>query len=89
MRPEIIIPLDESEMTGEHGDIDTSTGIDEGSLVRVIREPFFGQLGIVVELPSSLNVMESEAEVRVARIKLADGQVYTVPRANLELMETD
>ena len=89
MRPEIIIPLEQSELTGEHGEIDTSTGIDEGSLVRVIREPFFGQLGKVVALPSPLDSMESETEVRVAKVELPDGNVYTVPRANLELMETD
>jgi len=89
MRPEIIIPLNVTELTGEHGEIDTSTGIDEGSLVRVIREPFFGQLAKVLALPSALDAMQSEARVRVARVELPDGTVYTVPRANLELVETD
>jgi hypothetical protein len=88
IRPEIVIPLKSEEITGKHKDIDTSTGITEGSLIRVIRAPHFGRLGTVVALPSELQQMESETWVRVAEVEIA-GERYIIPRANLELVETD
>ncbi|MFQ6616657.1 MAG: hypothetical protein ACE5HZ_07840 [Fidelibacterota bacterium] len=89
IRPEVIIPLQKGELKGGYREIDTSTGIEVGSLVRVIRAPYFGALGEVVELPPKLQTLESEAEVRVARVKLDGDSVQTLPRANLELVETD
>lgn len=89
IRPEVIIPLQKSELKGGHREIDSSTGIEVGSLVRVIRAPFFGALGEVVDLPSELQPLESEARVRVASVRLNGEEVRTLPRANLELVETD
>jgi len=88
IRPEIVIPLSGEELTGDHKDIDTSTGITEGSLVRVIRAPYFGQIGTVTALPSDLQQMESETKVRVAEVEIK-GERFIIPRANLELVETD
>jgi len=56
--------------------------------VRVIRAPYFGRIGTVVSLPPELQKMESETMVRVAEIKI-DDQVMIIPRANLEMVETD
>ena len=58
-----------------------------GSLLRVIREPYFGAIGAVAELPPELTALESEARVRVVNVKLRDGRVVTLPRANVELIE--
>jgi len=83
MRPEIVIPAEE-------GTLDTvgeGVGLTEGSQIRVIREPYFGQLADVVDLPPELHAMESETKVRVLRAKLASGEVVTVPRANVEMIE--
>jgi hypothetical protein len=66
----------------------TSAGLTEGVSVRIIREPGFGRIGKVRELPSAAEAVESEAKVRVARIEFPDGQVVTVPRANLEAIES-
>jgi hypothetical protein len=63
-------------------------GIQEGSTVRVIRSPNFGKIGTVVSLPSELNKMESETMVRVAEINIG-GENFLIPRANLEMVETD
>ena len=41
IRPEIVIPLVGDEITGKHKDIDASLGITDGSLIRVIRAPYF------------------------------------------------
>ena len=58
------------------------------SLVRVIRAPFFGKIGKVVDLPPDLKRMESETMVRVAEIKIDDENIV-VPRSNLEMLQTD
>ncbi len=89
VRPEILIPL-ASEATGSGSDAtdDTADGILEvGSSVRIIREPYFGQLGRVIELPVELQNLETEAQVRVLRVELADGEQTILPRANVEAIE--
>ncbi|MEE9190771.1 MAG: hypothetical protein V3U16_08385 [Candidatus Neomarinimicrobiota bacterium] len=88
IRPEIVIPLDSKNLTGKHKDMDASSGVTEGSLIRVIRAPYFGTIGHVTSLPSKLQKMESETRVRVAEIEIK-GERVIIPRANLELVETD
>ena len=88
IRPEIVItlPRDTAESEKLH---DMSAGVSAGSLVRVIRAPYFGKMGRVKDLPPELQQMESETTVRVAVIEFENGEVKTVPRANLEMVETD
>jgi len=88
IRPEIVISLSKEDLKGDTVDIDASDGIQEGSLVRVIRAPHFGRMGKVVELPPELRKMESETMVRVAIIEI-DGKNVDIPRSNLEMVETD
>ncbi len=88
IRPEIVIPLDASDIKGDLKAIKINEGIQAGSLVRVIRAPYFGRIGTVVSLPSELQKMESETMVRVAEIKI-DDDIMVIPRANLEMVETD
>lgn len=89
VRPEILIPwVSDGAETAEEGKDGSTEGILEvGSLVRIIREPYFGQLGRVTELPVELQNLETEAQVRVLRVELADGQQTTLPRANVEAIE--
>ena len=63
--------------------------ISEGSVVRVIREPFFGKIGKVVFLPAELFKMKSETKVRVAKIEFSNGKQEIIPRANLEVILSD
>ena len=88
IRPEIVIPLQESEIPETSVHKSDDRGIGEGSLVRIIRAPYFGKMGEVVSLPPELQQMESETMVRVAEVKV-DGDVLNIPRANLEMVETD
>jgi len=85
MRPEIIVPddsVDVQENTVSDGEMEA------GTLIRCIREPYFGQLAEVVDLPPELRVVETGAKVRIMNIKLRNtGEVVTVPRANVELIE--
>ncbi len=87
IRPEIVIPLTANDFMGSGSDKDTVSGISAGSLVRVIRAPYFGDIGTVVSLPSELQQMESETMVRVAEVEIG-GESLVIPRANLEMVET-
>ena len=88
IRPEIVIPLQQSEIPETTVHKSDDRGIGEGSLVRIIRAPYFGKMGEVVSLPPELQQMESETMVRVAEVKIDSG-VLNIPRANLEMVETD
>ena len=85
IRPEIIIPHDRSE--GESPDEKLSKGMVKGTPVRIIREPFFGQLGKVHSLPVDLEATETESKMRVVDIELEDERIVRVPRANVEIIE--
>ena len=87
IRPEIVIPLTADDSMESKTDKDTTSGISSGSLVRVIRAPYFGDIGTVVSLPSELQQMESETMVRVAEVEIG-GETLVIPRANLEMVET-
>lgn len=87
IRPEILIPLD-ADGLDKNKTSSSGQGINIGSLVRVIRAPYFGHMGKVVGLPSELKKMESETMVRVAEIKI-DGEKLIIPRSNLEMIEID
>ena len=88
IRPEIVIPLDKKKIPDDNNRTEGNLGIQQGSLVRVIRAPYFGKIGEVVDLPSELQKMESETMVRVANVEIND-ETFVVPRSNLEMLETD
>ena len=85
MRPEIIIP--QAEIFEEASDDELSAGMVKGTPVRIIRQPYFGAIGKVVNLPVELQQLESESHVRVLDVELDDGRVVTIPRANVEIIE--
>jgi len=87
IRPEIVIPLTVEDDKGSKSEKDTASGISAGSMVRVIRAPYFGDIGTVVSLPAELQQMESETMVRVAEVEIS-GKTLVIPRANLEMVET-
>jgi len=85
IRPEIIV-------TREGGAEDAEQELPAqvlsvGSRVRVIREPHFGALGRVIELPAEPTEIETESKVRIAMVELDNGDEARVPRANLELIQ--
>lgn len=85
IRPEVIVPNVANGASTAHPD-DEPTALEIGARVRLIREPYFGILGTVTELPPKLTKLESGAMVRVLDAKLSDGRTVTVPRANVEIM---
>ena len=84
LRPEIIIPHEEIIVQGSE---ELALGMIPGTPVRIIRQPYFGAIGIVKFLPIELQQLKSESYVRVLDVKLDDGTVVTVPRANVEIIE--
>jgi hypothetical protein len=83
LRPEILVPLEDNAREPAAG---TDGGsLEVGTFVRVIRQPWFGRLGRVVELPAELAALDTEARVRVLVVEFTDdGTRATVPRANVE-----
>jgi hypothetical protein len=85
LRPEILIPGEGSR--GSSAEEAHGGGLEIGSLLRVIREPHFGRIGRIAELPSELRELDTEARVRVLVVEFSDGGGRAVvPRANVELI---
>lgn len=85
-RPELIIPLAQ-DATTKPADEDYMAGVLQvGTLIRAIREPFFGRIGKCSGLPVELTELPSEAKVRVLEVVFEDGEKATLPRANVELI---
>ncbi|MEE2874683.1 MAG: hypothetical protein VX893_17445 [Candidatus Latescibacterota bacterium] len=85
LRPEIIVP---SAVAGEEEHVGgDSEGLQVGNVLRVIRMPYFGQIGRVSGLPAELQEVESGAMVRVLEVEFDGGEQVVVPRANVELIE--
>ena len=89
LRPEIVAPrLMEALPPEARADGGEPEGLTVGSLIRAIREPYFGRLGKVVSLPPELVALETEAKVRVLEVDFGDGKRTTLPRANVEMIES-
>lgn len=88
IRPEIIIP----RKSVLPGDVEAArperAGIQVGDPVRIIRDPLFGKIGQVSALPSDLQKIPTESEVRVLEVQFADGTRAVIPRANIEVIES-
>ena len=86
LRPEVIIPYDDTDVVEEYSE-KVSNGMKRGSVLRVIREPYFGEITRVTDLPVELQKVETGSRVRVVEVQLSDGRIVTVPRANVEIIE--
>jgi transcription antitermination factor NusG len=85
IRPEVIVPrtvVQQSTSTARQRE-----GIKIGDSVRIIRDPLFGLIGEVSRLPSELQTIPTESEVRVLEVRFGDGRTAVIPRANIEVIE--
>jgi hypothetical protein len=85
IRPEVIIPQAVSQQATVS--VQQREGIKIGDPVRVIRDPLFGIIGEVSRLPSELQKIPTESEVRVLEVRFGDGRTAVIPRANIEVIE--
>ena len=88
LRPEIFISSNE-DINFKENFSENDLAISVGSQVRIIREPHFGKIGIVSELPSKLVKIDTETISRVAKIEFQEGGDEIIPRANLEVILSD
>ena len=58
-----------------------------GRPVRIIRDPYFGQIGSVSGLPAEPQVLDSGSKARVLEVRFDSGESVVIPRANVELIE--
>ena len=86
IRPEIIIPKGTSGAQAVAA-LPEREGIRIGDQVRVIRDPLFGKIGEVASLPSNLQKIPTESDVRVMEVRFPDGSKAVIPRTNIELIE--
>jgi hypothetical protein len=83
IRPEVLVPLSAEPFTEKT----VMSGLQIGSLVRIIRLPHFGRIGSVALLPSEPQLLESGSKARVLVVDFG-GEQAVVPRANVELIES-
>lgn len=91
IRPEVIVPLQvppgaqkEPEKAASFAQLNTGTS------VRIIRVPYFGKLATVVSLPPEPREIQTGSKVRMLEAKLLEtGEVVSVPRANVEIIESE
>ena len=87
-RPEIVIPLEKDSNSSLDKDrVITPSALDVGTQVRLIRSPYFGQLGEVTKLLVEPQSLETEAHVRVLEVQLHNQERIVLPRANVEIVE--
>lgn len=88
LRPEIVVARREGDPAASCGARPEEGALEIGTQVRLIRDPYFGLIGAVSALPSEPAVLGSGSKARVLEVALDDGRRVTVPRANIELIET-
>ena len=87
-RPEIVIPLEKDSNSSLDKDrVIIPSTLDVGTQVRLIRSPYFGQLGEVTKLLVEPQSLETEAHVRVLEVQLHNQERIVLPRANVEIVE--
>ena len=87
IRPEAVIPMTGDIKVSVDKERMENIGLQEESPIRVIRQPYFGKLGKVVNLPSPLQQLETESSARILEVEFPNGERAMVPRANVEMIE--
>ncbi|MEZ7891961.1 MAG: hypothetical protein QMC67_09440 [Candidatus Wallbacteria bacterium] len=87
IRPEIIIPKEGLNETDIANEAEPQLSLEVGGLVRIIRVPHFGKIATVKALPPQPVEIPTGVKVRVLEVEFENGETFTLPRANVELIE--
>lgn len=83
-RPEVIIPL---PAVGS-ADVPSETAqLVAGRRVRILRNPYAGQVGQVVSMPEGLSLLPNGVRVPCAEVALGEEGLVRVPITNLDILE--
>ena len=85
IRPEIIIPRKFVEAVISETE-ETSTRLEPGTVVRIIRGEEFGSFAKVFKLETISTQIETESKTSVIIVTLEDGKKLSLPRANVEII---
>lgn len=83
IRPEVII-CEPQWPAGDAVPEEVQAEVGIGGVVRITREPYAGETGVVIALPDRRQVIATGSEVRVAQVQLS-GHTVQVPVSNLEV----
>lgn len=91
IRPEVIIPCgypenihkQEHDAESEKKSVCIATDVSPGKAVKVVRGPYFGAVGVVLESSFETVRIETGASAELCTVRLYDGSVIRVPRANI------
>lgn len=83
LRPQVIVPF----LRAEEAPRGESPALKEGTLVRLVREPYLGKVGYVASPLLQKRTVEWGVEVEGVEVDLEEGERVFVPLANLELLE--
>ena len=86
LRPEIVIPWTDARVEAGAGSVYGGGVLEVGSPVRIIRDPDFGVLGAVTDLPPEPQILPTGSKARVLHVRSRDGRNLVVPRANVEIV---
>ena len=89
LRPEIFIGSNMDSISDVKNFDEDDLVISLNSQVRIIREPYFGEIGVVVDLPAELEKINTETMSRIAVVEFGNGNRERIPRANLEVILSD
>lgn len=85
IRPEVICTCKESPQSLNETTEDFV--LAPGTKIRMLADPFFGQLGWVYTVPSDPVEIETGSYTRVLVAELQDGTHVSIPRANVEIIK--
>lgn len=66
---------------------ETSSRLESGTVVRIIRGEEFGSFAKVFKLETISKQIETESKTSVIVVTLENGKQLTLPRANVEIIE--
>lgn len=87
IRPEVVVTFDDEAVPTTAVAPPEPKGITIGDQIRGIRNPYFGRIGTVVDLPVEPTRLESESKARVMIVDFGDDKPAVLPRANVEVIE--
>jgi hypothetical protein len=83
-RPEVIIPKLDKEPSADKGERDQKLVV--GMRVRIVRAPYTGRVGEVVDLPRYPCRIDTGARVRCAEVDIGQDDAVPVPLVNLDVI---